>query len=61
MELNRLNNRRLLQNDSIPSIYINDSNFYEYLGHPKSKFQNAIKNSRVEIGVYFLYMKFSIF
>ena len=45
----------------VPSIYINDSNFYEYLGHPKSKFQNAIKNSRVEIGVYLLYTKFSIF
>ena len=45
----------------IPSFYINVSNFYEYLGHPKSKFQNALKNSRVEIGVYFLYTKFSIF
>ena len=45
----------------IPSTYINDSNFYEYLGHPKSKFQNALKNARVEIGVYLLYTKFSIF
>ena len=45
----------------VPSIYINDSNFYEYLGHPKSKFQNALKNYRVEIGVYLLYTKFSIF
>ena len=45
----------------IPSFYINVSNFYEYLGHPKSKFQNALKNARVEIGVYLLYTKFSIF
>ena len=45
----------------IPSFYINVSNFYECLGHPKSKFQNALKNSRVEIGVYLLYTKFSIF
>ena len=46
---------------NVPSFYINVSNFYEYLGHPKSKFQNALKNARVEIGVYLLYTKFSIF
>ena len=45
----------------LPSVYMNVSNFYEYLGHPKSKFQNALKNARVEIGVYLLYTKFSIF
>ena len=45
----------------VPSFYINVSNFYEYLGHPKSKFQNALKNARVEIGVYLLYAKLGIF
>ena len=48
-------------NVKVPSFYINVSNFYEYLGHPKSKFQNALKNARVEIGVYLLYTKFGIF
>ena len=50
-----------IQDLRVPSFYINVSNFYEYLGHPKSKFQNALRNARVEIGVYLLYTKFSIF
>ena len=46
--------------NSVPSIYINDSNFYEYLGHPKSKFQNALKNFREEIATCLFYTKFGI-
>ena len=36
----------------VPSSYINDSNFSKYLGHPKSKFQSALKNFREEIAAW---------